>query len=72
MGLPDDIVRSTLASDAFADDVTADIREAHAIGVSGVPFFVIDRRYGISGAQPTELFRQALETARDEAAAVSA
>ena len=41
-----------LASDAYAAEVEADIEEARAIGVNGVPFFVLDRRYGISGAQP--------------------
>ena len=39
------------------------------LGENGVPFFVIDRRYGISGAQPADLFLQALETARRDAAA---
>jgi len=35
-----------------------------ALGGNGVPFFVIDRRYGVSGAQPTEVLLRALETAR--------
>ena len=56
--------RRVLAADAYAAEVEADIGEAHAIGVNGVPFFVIDRRYGISGAQPAELFLQALTQAR--------
>ena len=37
--------------------------------ITGVPFFVIDRRYGISGAQPAELFLSALQQATAEAAA---
>lgn len=57
-----------LASDEHASDVQDDISEAHALGVNGVPFFVIDRKYGISGAQQVELFLQALQSARDESA----
>jgi predicted DsbA family dithiol-disulfide isomerase len=41
----------------------ADIADARRLGANGVPFFVIDRRYGISGAQPAETFLQALRTA---------
>ena len=58
-----------LATDAYAAEVQADIDEARAIGVNGVPFFVLDRRYGISGAQPAELFLEALRTARRDAEA---
>jgi predicted DsbA family dithiol-disulfide isomerase len=48
---------------AYADEVWQDEREAHEFGATGVPFFVLDRRYGVSGAQPAEVFRQALEEA---------
>ena len=41
----------------------ADIAQAHAYGANGVPFFVLDRRYGISGAQPLEVFTRALAQA---------
>ena len=58
-----------LATDAYAADVQADIDEGHALGIGGVPFFVIDRRFGVSGAQPTELFLRALVTASAETAA---
>lgn len=51
---------------AYADDVRADEREAAELGARGVPFFVIDRRYGVSGAQPTELFAQALAQAWED------
>jgi predicted DsbA family dithiol-disulfide isomerase len=71
VGVPAGDVRDVLATDRYADEVTNDIREAHAIGVSGVPFFAIDRRFGISGAQSSDLFLEALETAR-EAASTSA
>lgn len=63
VGLPEQDTRRVLASDEYATAVTADIQEARALGVNGVPFFVIDRRYGISGAQPVEAFRSALTTA---------
>jgi predicted DsbA family dithiol-disulfide isomerase len=48
---------------AYADEVRQDEREAHELGATGVPFFVLDRRYGVSGGQPPEVFRQALEEA---------
>lgn len=51
---------------AFKDVVTAQIEEARDIGVSGVPFFVINRKYGISGAQEEALFLQALTQVLDE------
>lgn len=50
-----------LASDEHADDVRADLERGHNFGISGVPFFVIDEKHGISGAQPTELFLRALQ-----------
>lgn len=56
-------VRAVLAGTQYADAVRADIEEARGLGANGVPFFVIDRRYGISGAQPAEVFLQALRTA---------
>jgi predicted DsbA family dithiol-disulfide isomerase len=59
-------VDAVLASDEYADDVEADIREAAALGATGVPFYVIDRKYGVSGAQPTELFTQVLERAWED------
>ena len=71
VGLPADDVRDVLATDRFAAEVEADLREARSLGIGGVPFFVLDRRYGISGAQPAELFLQALETTRRDAAEVS-
>ena len=56
----------------YADAVQADIAQAGAYGINGVPFFVIDGKYGVSGAQPAEVFAQALTQVaaeRDEAAA---
>jgi predicted DsbA family dithiol-disulfide isomerase len=67
VGLDEAEIRETIAGDRFAEDVRQDIEEARTLGVQGVPFFVIDRTYGISGAQPAELFRQALDQAWQEA-----
>lgn len=66
-GLDTDAVRKVLADPtAHADDVRADEREAGQLGAQGVPFFVIDRKYGVSGAQPTDIFAQTLSRAWDE------
>ncbi|MCX4999026.1 DsbA family oxidoreductase [Streptomyces longwoodensis] len=60
-GLDADAVRAVLADPAaYADEVRADEREAAELGANGVPFFVLDRKYGVSGAQPAEVFAQAL------------
>ncbi len=66
LGLAD--VRTTLRSDAFKLEVSDAQLEAERLGVSGVPFFVFDRKYALSGAQPVELFRRAIETALSSAA----
>ena len=68
-GLDPDRVEQVLASDEFRDDVLADVARARAYGSTGVPFFVIDGRFGISGAQPTEVFEQALTQAWEAARA---
>lgn len=62
-GLDADEARTTLAGEDFAEEVRADEERAAAFGISGVPFMVIDERYGVSGAQPTEVFLNALQTA---------
>lgn len=65
-------VREVLAGTEYADAVQADIDMARRLGANGVPFFVIDRKYGISGAQAAETFLHALRTAyaAEEAGAV--
>ena len=50
-------------SDDYLDAVHEDIAQARAYGATGVPFFVVDQKYGVSGAQPTEVFSQLLERA---------
>lgn len=71
VGLDAEEVRAVLAGDRFADEVAEDAQAAARLGANGVPFFVIDMRYGVSGAQPTELFIQALTEAWQSAPARS-
>jgi predicted DsbA family dithiol-disulfide isomerase len=63
VGLDESRVRAVLTSDEYAGAVAADIAQARAYGATGVPFFVIDQAYGVSGAQPAEAFSQVLEQA---------
>ncbi|MBZ5200997.1 DsbA family oxidoreductase [Planomicrobium chinense] len=58
--LPREDAQAILASEQFTAEVQKDIEEARQIGVQGVPFFVINRKYAISGAQPVEAFVDAL------------
>ncbi|OIK26660.1 DsbA family oxidoreductase [Streptomyces malaysiense] len=61
--------RAVLADpEAYADAVREDEREAAELGANGVPLFVLDRKYGVSGAQPAEVFTQALDRAWGERA----
>jgi predicted DsbA family dithiol-disulfide isomerase len=62
-GLDRDEVTRVLDSDEYADAVDTDEAMAQALGATGVPLFVIDRRYGISGAQPADLIVRALDQA---------
>ena len=63
-GLDEIEVRAVLAdANAFAADVRADEQEAAMLGANGVPFFVLDRKFGVSGGHPAEVFTQALEEA---------
>jgi predicted DsbA family dithiol-disulfide isomerase len=71
VGVPADEARRVLEGDDYSREVEEDIVEARALGVSGVPFFVLDRAYGVSGAQPVEVFRSALRSAREHAEAAA-
>ena len=62
-GLDADEARAVLAGDRYADEVRGDERQAQAYGITGVPFFVVDGRYGVSGAQPAEVLGQVLAQA---------
>lgn len=69
IGLKADEVKQALATNKFADDVNHDIYEAQQLGINAVPFFVMDRKYGVSGAQAVPVFLQTLEKAYSEWAA---
>lgn len=60
VGLDKTEVANMLGSDAYAADVEQDVYEAQQVGVRGVPFFVLGRKYAVSGAQDSETFLQAL------------
>lgn len=64
-GLPADAVDRLLDGDGHADTVRQDVETARQLGVRGVPFFVFDGRLAVSGAQPVEVFAQALRQALD-------
>lgn len=66
VGLDATQASALLAGDAFADEVRRDMTEARQNRISGVPFFVFDQKYAISGAQLPELFDQALARAHAE------
>lgn len=70
-GLEQSEARDVLERDAYVDAVTADVLEARSLGVSGVPFFVLGGRYGVSGAQATDVFAEALTKAWEEEAKTS-
>ncbi|MNG19272.1 DSBA-like thioredoxin domain protein [compost metagenome] len=56
-GLDSDEVKEVVENEnLYLNDVKSDIKEAQEIGVQGVPFFVFDRKYAVSGAQPVEAF----------------
>lgn len=62
-GLDEQSVREVLASSRYTDEVFAEAQEAGALGANGVPFTVIDRSYGVPGAQPVEVLGEVLEQA---------
>lgn len=61
VGLNRDEVAAMLASGDRGDEVRADQQEAATVGIRSVPFFLINRKYSLSGAQPTDVFVQALQ-----------
>ncbi|WP_290803388.1 DsbA family protein [Flavobacterium sp.] len=66
VGLSKEAIENVLHSDAFSEAVEKDIAIAQQIGIQGVPFFVFDNKYAISGAQAEETFLQALEKTWEE------
>ena len=63
VGIPAEEARAVLADDEYADEVKADIKRARNLGIQGVPFFAVDEKYGVSGAQPSEVLHEVLEQA---------
>jgi predicted DsbA family dithiol-disulfide isomerase len=68
VGLSVDDVQTVLATGQFSDEVRSDIDDALQMGINGVPFFVIDNRYAVSGAQDTAVFLEALTRSQNEPA----
>ena len=66
VGLAAAEVRAVLADQRYAPHVRGEQDQARALGISGVPFFVVDRKYGVSGAQPADALLQVLQQAWDE------
>jgi predicted DsbA family dithiol-disulfide isomerase len=64
-GVPAEEVAQVLATDEYSHDVREDTRLARAFGATGVPFFVLERAFGVSGAQPVETFLSALRAAHE-------
>ncbi len=63
IGLDADEIKNILKSNTYADDVKHDIEQARDLGIQGVPFFVLNNKYAISGAQAVPVFEQTLEKA---------
>ncbi|RZK10275.1 MAG: DsbA family oxidoreductase [Flavobacterium sp.] len=61
IGLDEAELQEAFTNDQYAENVYQDIDEAKALGVTGVPFFVFDRKYAVSGAQPPQTFLQTFE-----------
>jgi predicted DsbA family dithiol-disulfide isomerase len=66
VGLDLDLAQATLATDQYAREVRTDEDTARRLGISGVPFFVLDQRYAVEGAQPAEVMLAALTRAFSE------
>ena len=62
VGLEEKDVLEMLDTEVYADDVNGDIEEGQTLGITGVPFFVINNKYAISGAQPGPVFTEVLDT----------
>lgn len=65
-GLNIDEIKQLIETEIFTKEVRADQQEAQALGVTGVPFFVFDNKYAVSGAQPTDIFLKTLEKTWEE------
>ena len=70
-GLDENEVDELLKGDKYAAEVRNDEREAAMLGIHGVPYFVIGGKYGLSGAQPVEVLKQAINEALTDEAELS-
>lgn len=66
IGLDEAELKTVLSSDAYSMEVKKDIQEAEQIGVTGVPFFVLNRKYAVSGAQDSDVFLKSLTKVLEE------
>ena len=66
VGLKADETHQMLSSDSYLDAVRTDQQRAFQLGIHGVPFFLLDEKFAVSGAQPTEVFTTALQRAWDD------
>jgi len=66
VGLDPDEAREALEQQTYLADVKADVAQAREYGINGVPFYVINGKYGVSGAQNPEVFAQALAQAASD------
>ncbi len=66
LGLDANEVKQALESNAYADEVKRDIAQAQYLGIQGVPFFVLNNKYAVSGAQAVPVFEQTLQKAFDD------
>lgn len=66
LGLDEQETKAVLDGNAFEEEVRFDIYESQQLGVRGVPFFVMDRKYALSGAQPVDAFKQAITQGYNE------
>lgn len=66
IGLPENDTRKALETNSYSTEVGKDIEQARQIGIRGVPFFLIDNKYAISGARAADLFTKAFSTAWKE------
>jgi predicted DsbA family dithiol-disulfide isomerase len=71
VGIPAAEIDAMLESDKYVNEVRQDQYQAQQLGANGVPFFVFNNKYGVSGAQPTEVFAQVLEKVWEEEKPVS-
>lgn len=64
--IPGEIIRTVLGAGKYTAEVLADQQRAQEIGIQGVPFFVFNDKYAVSGAQPTHLFKEVLDKVYEE------